>query len=85
MTMRWVLTVLDIVVFVAVLGYFLAKVARQLNSISANLGKITFGVRAVESETSTIGKAVPRLNQALSEVAAGLDQAASMAERAARR
>ena len=61
----------------------LATVARLLNSISANLARITFGVRAVETQCAVIGPAVDRINGNLADVAAGLTEAAVQAERLA--
>ncbi len=84
MTLRVILTVLEIVALVAVLGYFLNVIARLLNSISTTLGKITFGVRAVLTQCSVIGPAVDRINANLQTTVNGLDQAAAGAERLAR-
>ncbi len=84
MTLRIFLTVLEIVVLIGTLAFFLNIVARQLNSISATLAKITFGVRAVETQCLVIGPAADRINANLAEVARGLEQAASRAERLAR-
>ena len=49
MTWRIVLTVVEIARSCGVLAIFLTIIAKQLNSISATLAKITFGVRAVET------------------------------------
>jgi uncharacterized protein YoxC len=84
MTMRVFFSVLDIVLLVAVLAYFLNRVARQLNHISSTLAKITFGVRAVETQCAVIGPAVNKVNSNLAAAAAGLEQAAIKAERLAR-
>ena len=83
MTLRIFLTVFEIVLLVAVLGYFLNRVARQLNSISRTLAKITFGVRAVETQCLVIGPAADRINANLQQAASGLDEAAARAERLA--
>ncbi len=85
MTLRLILTVLEIALLTLVLAYFLAKIARLLTAISATCGKITFGVRAVEVQCAVIGPTADRLNAGLSEVVGKLDQAASQAERLARR
>lgn len=85
MTLRVFLTVLEIVLLVAVLGYFLNKVAFQLNTICKTLAKITFGVRAVETQCAVIGPAADRINANLQQAASGLEQAASQAERLAAR
>ncbi len=84
MTLRIVLTVLEIVLVIGTLAFFLNVVARQLNSISATLAKITFGVRAVETQCLVIGPAADRINNNLQAIAQGLDQAAARAERLGR-
>lgn len=84
MTMRVFVTCLEMVLFVVVLGFFLNRVAKQLNSISRTLAKVTFGVRAVETQCLVVGPAADRINSNLSQVAAGLDDAAARAERLAR-
>jgi hypothetical protein len=84
MTLQVILTVLEIALLVVVLAFFLNRVAVQLNSISANLARITFGVRAVETQCAVIGPAADRINANLASAAGGLDQAAAQAERLAR-
>ena len=84
MTLRVVLTVFEIVLLIGTLAFFLNVVARQLNSISATLAKITFGVRAVETQCLVIGPAADRINANLAQIASGLDQAASRAGSLAR-
>ncbi len=79
-----VLTVLEIVLLVVVLAFFLNKIAGQLNSISANLARVTFGVRAVETQCAVIGPAADRINANLASAAGGLEQAAAQAERLGR-
>lgn len=83
MTLRVTLTVLEIVGLVLVLAYFLNRVGTQLMSISNTLGKIAFGVRAVETQCGVIGPAADRINRSLEQTAAGLGQAAQTAERLA--
>ena len=84
MTLRVFLSVVEIGLLVLVLGLFLNKIAYQLNSISKTLAKITFGVRAVETQCAVIGPAADRINANLSQVAAGLEDAAGRAERLGR-
>ncbi len=84
MTWRIILTVVEIAGLVGVLAIYLAVVARLLNSISANLARITFGVRAVETMCAVIGPAVDKINGNLSQTANGLTQAAISAEQLAR-
>ena len=83
MTWRLVLTIVEIAGLVIVLAIYLTTIARLLHSISANLARITFGVRAVETQCAVIGPAVDRINGNLSETANGLNQAAAAAERLA--
>ena len=85
MTLRIFLTVLEIALLVLVLAWFLARIAKLLVSISDTCGKITFGVRAVETQCAVIGPTTDRINAALSEVNNKLDQAAAEAERRAGR
>jgi signal transduction histidine kinase len=77
------LTVIEVVLFVLVLGIYLRVVTRQLRSIAANLAKVAFGVRAVEEQV-TIGSEVRELNQLMSELSdQDLPNLAQRAERAA--
>ncbi len=85
MTLRIFLTVLEIALLVAVLAWFLARIAKLLVSIASTCGKITFGVRAVETQCAVIGPTTDRINSGLAELNSKLDQAASEAERRARR
>ncbi len=62
MTWRLVLTIVEIAGLVIVLAIYLTTIARLLNSISSNLARITFGVRAVETQCAVIGPAVDRIN-----------------------
>ncbi len=83
MTWRLVLTLVEIAGLVVVLAIYLTTISRLLNSISSNLGRITFGVRAVETQCAVIGPAVDRINGNLAETANALNQAAVSAERLA--
>lgn len=84
MTWRLALTILEIAGLVIVLAIYLATIARLLNSISANLARITFGVRAVETQCAVIGPAADRINGNLADTASALTDAAASAERLAR-
>lgn len=81
--MQIFLSIVDIVALVVVLAFFLAWVARLLNSISATLGKVTFGVRAVETQCAVIGPAADQINHNLQDAAGNLERAAQTAERLA--
>jgi hypothetical protein len=83
MILRLVASIFDVVALVGVLAYFLNRVARLLNSISGTLGKVTFGVRAVESQCAVIGPAADQINAGLGVAAGNLERAAIAAERIA--
>ncbi len=83
MTWRLVLTIVEIAGLVVVLAIYLTTISRLLNSISANLARITFGVRAVETQCAVIGPAVDRINGNLADTANALNEAAVSAERLA--
>ncbi len=84
MTLRVVLSVGEILLVVAILAYFLNKVALLLNSISSTLAKVTFGVRAVETQCNVIGPAADRLNASLRATVGNLQEATAAAKRRAR-
>ncbi len=77
------LTVLEVVIVVVVLATYVIAITRELRSISTTLGKVAFGVRAVESQTGAIGPSVLRINGTLKEIEAALGPIAEKAERAA--
>ncbi len=66
-----VITVVEIVALVAVLGLYLLVVSQGLRSIVSTLAEVTFGARAVERQL----RAVPHN---LREVNAGLTDAATV-------
>ena len=80
MTLRIFLTVFEIALLVGVLATFLNIVAKQLNRISANLARIAWGVRAVETMCGVIGPAVDRINGNLVDINNDLTRAAAAAE-----
>jgi hypothetical protein len=77
-----VLTVAAVLLLVAVLVFFVIRIMRTLERIggppvgyssrSSYLGKIAFGVRAIEQQTGHLEPEVTRLNTGLTETAAGL-------------
>lgn len=69
-------TVAEVVALVAVLAGYLVAIAAHLQRTSTTLGKVTFGVRAIESQTAPIGPALTATNAALTEVAARLERPA---------
>lgn len=80
-----VLTVLEILIVVGVLATYLILIGRRLDSIATNLGKVAFGVRAIESQTSSIGPSVVALNEELTAITGALPDIAATAERIASR
>jgi len=82
-TLRIILTLVEIATLVGVLAFFLNVVAKQLNRIAANLARISWGVRAVETMCGVIGPAVDRINGNLVDVNNDLTRAGAAAERLA--
>ncbi len=68
-----VLTVLEILAFVWALVAFLTRISHALERIggwpTSYLAKISFGVRAIEKETSHLGPQVMQLNRELDGLA----------------
>lgn len=69
MTLLVVLTASEIVLLVVVLAVYLVLIHRRLVSINRNLARISFGVRAVETQTSSVGPSVDALNDSLKDAA----------------
>lgn len=77
------LTIVEIAVVLAVLVYYLARIAGSLRRTSALLGKVSFGVRAIETQTSVIGPSVLVVNEQLAGIADAFDELTDRAEAAA--
>jgi hypothetical protein len=78
-----ILTVIEVAIVVGVLAAYLVLIDRHLRVISAYLGKLAFGVRAVETQTSPIGPSVLRINATLREIDAALGPIVEKAKQAA--
>ena len=78
------LTAIEIVIFLGAVVVYLVRITRSLRKIALNLGKVTFGVRAIESQTAPIGPSVVKINEQLAGIAAALDGAATLAEQKSR-
>ena len=76
-------TLLEIALVVGALALYLVRITRSLRATSAFLGKVTFGVRAIERQCEPIGPAVTRINGQLGVIAGALDGVAGLAETAA--
>ncbi len=77
------LTIIEIVVVVVVLVYYLVRIAASLRRTSVLLGKVAFGVRAIETQTSVIGPSVLTVNEQLTGIAGALGDLAGLADAAA--
>lgn len=77
------LTLLQIAVVLGAIVYYLVRIAGSLRRTSVLLGKVTFGVRAIETQCSSIGPAVVTVNGQLEGIKAGLSQLTDLANSAA--
>jgi len=67
-----VLTVVEVVALVAVLGGFLLVVAQDLRSIVTTLAEIAWGARAVERQLKATPSNIGHINAGLTDAAAVL-------------
>lgn len=74
MTLLVVLSVLEALLLVGALALYLVAIIRRLRKISSILGKVAFGVRAVESQTAPIGRSLEALNAALGRTTSVLSE-----------
>lgn len=77
------LTIAEIVLVVIVLVYYLVRIASSLRRTSVLLGKVAFGVRAIETQCEVIGPAVLTVNDQLSGISGALGSLAELADAAA--
>ncbi len=77
------LTIVEIVLVLVVLVYYLVRIAASLRRTSVLLGKVAFGVRAIETQTQVIGPSVVRVNQQLGGVVNALADLTRLADAAA--
>jgi hypothetical protein len=75
-TVLIVVTLVEVLLLVVVLAGYLIAIAATLRRTSKTLGLVTFGVRAIESQTAPIGPALGDVNAALEQVAAALEDVA---------
>ncbi len=73
------LTLVEIVLVALVLVYYLCRIAGSVRRTSTLLGKVSFGVRAIETQCNVIGPSVLKVNDQLIGVAAALDDLAALA------
>ncbi len=79
-TLLITLTVIEIVLVIWVLAYYLIRIARSLVMTAQHLAKVTFGVRAVETQCAAVGPGVTRINEQLEGISAALSGVADRAE-----
>jgi hypothetical protein len=77
------LTIVEIVLVAVVLVYYLARIAGSLRRTSTLLGKVAFGVRAIETQCNVIGPSVLTVNEQLGGVADALADLTGLADAAA--
>lgn len=75
-----ILTVGEIAIFLAALVAYLIRIHRSLARTSQTLAKVSFGVRAIETQTGVIGPSVLKVNEQLHAIAQALDGLADTAE-----
>lgn len=66
------LTVVEVLALVGVLAGYLVAVNATLRRISTTLGKVTFGVRAIERQTEPVGAGLGAVADNLTAVARSL-------------
>lgn len=77
------LTAVEILLVVIVLATYLVRIDRSLRRTARNLGKVSFGVRAIETQCAPIGPVVGRINGQLTGIAEALSGVAALAARRA--
>ncbi len=73
------LSILEIVAVAGVLVVYLLKIGGSLRRTAVLLGKVSFGVRAIETQCSAIGPSVVAINGQLAAIAAGLGDLTELA------
>ncbi|HET8953565.1 MAG TPA: hypothetical protein VFN44_23790 [Solirubrobacteraceae bacterium] len=73
-TILIILTLVEVVLLVVVLAFYLVRIAASLRHVSQTLGLVTFGVRAIERQTEPIGPVVTDINGALEQIAGALEE-----------
>lgn len=77
------LTIVEILLVVMVVVYYLVRIAASLRRTSALLGKVAFGVRAIETQCNVIGPSVVKVNGQLGVIANALSDLTDLASAAA--
>lgn len=76
-----VLSVLEILGLVAVLGLYLLSVSRGLKSIASELAEVAWGARAVERQLRAVPENIRQINAGLTDAATVLPGLADAVDR----
>lgn len=79
------MTIVEVLLVLGVLVAYLVAIARSLRRTARTLGRVSFGVRAIEQQCASIGPGVTTVNGQLAGVADALDRLAGLAAPARRR
>jgi uncharacterized protein YoxC len=74
------LTIIEVVVLVAVLSFYLILVAGRLRSIAETLGHVAGGATTIEGHVRQVGPGATKINKTLSEITGALPGIAEKAE-----
>jgi hypothetical protein len=77
-TVLVLLTLVEIALVLAVLVGYLVAIGRSLRRTAVLLGKVAFGVRAIETQTQMVGAQVPVLNERVAGVSGALQDLATL-------
>ena len=83
-TVLVILTVVEVLIVIGALATYLVAISASLTRTSKNLAKVTFGVRAIETQCSSIGPSVTRANEQLNVIAGALGGLVGKAEKLGR-
>ncbi len=78
------LTVIEIVVLVATLAFFLIIITRLLKNIARTLAEVTWGARAVERQLKALRSNIRQTNASLTDIGSVAPSLVEMAEQYAR-
>lgn len=76
-TLLALFTGIELIIVLAVVSYGVQVITRSLKGINQSLAKISWGVRAIESETGLLTANVPPLIDTFRDLSAGADAIAA--------
>lgn len=79
------LTLVEVLAFVGAVAWYVLRITRSLRGTAELLGRVSFGVRAIEHQTAPVGSVVGRINQQLGAIATALSDVADAAGDGSRR